>query len=183
MKSVATYSRWMFLLEAVVRIPVGLLLLTVAFVAVPLMIKQEVAEGHGSWGALVFDIFPLVLGYLIFSSGVRRVHAALLKNCWFKAGTEGISFRLPYQARPKTFFLTNKIVELTLPWTDVLRMYPLLNANFCQLISVPISVHQWLTRQAFTPSIRRRRANATVSTARPSMVASVAGSGITINLS
>jgi hypothetical protein len=125
MKSVATYSRWIFLLEAIVRIPVGLLLLTVAFVAVPLMISQEVAEGHGSWGALVLDIIPLVLGYLAFSSGVRRVHAAVQKNCWFKAGAEGISFRLPYQARPKTLFFTNKIVELTLPWNDVLRMYPL----------------------------------------------------------
>jgi hypothetical protein len=125
MKSVATYSRWMFLLEAVVRIPIGLLLLTVAFVAVPLMIKQEVAEGHGSWGALVFDILPLALGYLTFSSGVRRIHAALLKNCWFKAGSEGIAFRLPFKSRPQTLFLTYKIVELTLPWTDVLRMYPL----------------------------------------------------------
>jgi hypothetical protein len=125
MKDVATYSRWMFLFEAVVRIPIGLLLLLVAFVSVPLMIKQEVAEGHGSWGALVLDIIPLVLGFLAFSSGVRRVHAALLKNCWFKAGAEGIAFRLPYKARPKTLFFTNKIVELTIPWEDVLRMYPL----------------------------------------------------------
>jgi hypothetical protein len=125
MKDVATYSRWMFVVEAVVRIPLGLLLLIVAFVAVPLMIKQEVAEGHGGWGALVFDIFPLILGYLAFSSGVRRVHAAVLKNCWFKAGAEGIAFRLPYKARPQTLFLTNKIVELTIPWKDVRRMYPL----------------------------------------------------------
>ena len=125
MKDVATYSRWMFLFEAVVRIPLGLLLLLVAFVSVPLMIKQEVAEGHGSWGALVLDIIPLVLGFLAFSSGVRRVHAALLKNCWFKAGAEGIAFRLPYKGRPKTLFFTNKIVERTIPWEDVLRMYPL----------------------------------------------------------
>jgi hypothetical protein len=125
MKDVATYSRWMFLFEAVVRIPLGLLLLLVAFVSVPLMIKQEVAEGHGSWGALTLDIIPLVLGYLAFSSGVRRVHAALLKNCWFKAGAEGIAFRLPYKGRRKTLFFTNKIVERTIPWEDVLRMYPL----------------------------------------------------------
>ncbi len=125
MKDVATYSRWQFLFEAVLRIPVGLLLLVVAFYAVPRMVEDGVAEGHGSWGALVLDVIPLVLGYLAFSSGVRRVHAALLKNCWFRAGAEGIAFRLPYRARPKTFFLTNKIVELTIPWKNVLRMYPL----------------------------------------------------------
>src|ERR1700722_8884946 len=101
MNDVATYCRWQFLFEAIVRIPIGLLLLIVAFFAVPRMINQEIAEGHGSWGELILDIFPLVLGYLIFSSGVRRVHAAVQKNCWFKAGTEGIAFRLPYQARPK----------------------------------------------------------------------------------
>jgi hypothetical protein len=125
MKDVATYSRWMFIFEAVARIPIGLLLLTVAFVAVPRMIKQEVAEGHGSWGALVLDIIPLVLGFLAFSSGARRIHAAVLRNCWFRAGAVGIAFRLPYKARPRTLFLTNKIVELTIPWEDVLRMYPL----------------------------------------------------------
>jgi hypothetical protein len=125
MKAVATYCRWKFLLEAVVRIPVGLLLLFVAFYVVPVMIGDEVAQGHASWGALVFATIPFLVGFLIFSSGTRRIHAAFMRNCWFKAGTEGISFRLPYKSRPKTLFLTNKIVELTLPWKDVLRMYPL----------------------------------------------------------
>jgi hypothetical protein len=125
MKDVATYCRWKFLLEVVVRIPVGLLLLFVAFYAVPHMIADEVAEGHGSWGALAFGIFPFLLGYLIFSSGVRRVHAAVLSNCWFRAGLEGIAFRLPYKARPQTLFLTHKIAEVALPWKDVRKIYPL----------------------------------------------------------
>jgi hypothetical protein len=125
MKDVATYCRWKFLLEAVVRIPAGLLLLFVAFFAVPHMVANEVAQGHGSWSALVFATIPFLVGFLIFSSGTRRIHAAFMRNCWFKAGTEGISFRLPYKSRPKTLFFTNKIVELTLPWKDVLKMYPL----------------------------------------------------------
>jgi hypothetical protein len=125
MKDVATYFRWKFLLEAAVRIPIGLLLLFVAFYVVPVMIGDEVAQGHASWGALGFAIFPLLLGFAIFSSGVRRIHAAVLRNCWFKAGPEGISFRLPYKSRPQTLFLTCKITEFTIPWKDVRKMYPL----------------------------------------------------------
>ncbi|HTQ30710.1 MAG TPA: hypothetical protein VMI53_05820 [Opitutaceae bacterium] len=43
MKPVATYCRWKFLPEAVLRIPVGLLLLFVAFYVAPLMVADEVA--------------------------------------------------------------------------------------------------------------------------------------------
>jgi hypothetical protein len=48
-----------------------------------------------------------------------------MRNCWFKAGPEGVSFRLPYKSRPQTLFLTHKIAELTIPWKDVRKMYPL----------------------------------------------------------
>ncbi|HXA14930.1 MAG TPA: hypothetical protein VNW23_07360 [Opitutaceae bacterium] len=125
MKDVATYCRWKFLLEAVVRIPVGLLLLFVAFFAVPQMVADEVAQKHGTWSGLGFAVIPLLIGYLIFSSGVRRVHAAVLDNCWFRAGSEGIAFRLPYKSRPQTLFLTHKIAEVALPWKDVRKIYPL----------------------------------------------------------
>jgi hypothetical protein len=125
MKSVATYCRWKFLLEAVMRIPLGLLLLFVAFFAVPQMVADEVAQKHGSWSELGFALIPFLLGFLIFSSGVRRLHATYLHNCWFRGGPEGISFRLPYGSRPQTLFLTFKIAKLALPWKDVLKMYPL----------------------------------------------------------
>jgi hypothetical protein len=125
MKDVATYCRWKFLLEAALRIPVGLLLLLVAFFAAPKMAAEDVANGHGSRGELFLAIIPLLLGFLIFSSGVRRLHAAVLRNCWFQAGTGGIAFRLPYKARPQTLFLTYKIAEPTIPWKDIRKMYPL----------------------------------------------------------
>jgi hypothetical protein len=125
MKDVATYCRWKFLLGAVVRIPVGLLLVFVAFFVAPQMVAEEVAQGHGSWGELFLGIIPLLIGFLIFSSGVRQVHAAFMRNCWFKGGADGISFRLPYNARPQTLFLTHKVAELTIPWQDVRKIYPL----------------------------------------------------------
>ena len=125
MKDVATYCRWKFLLEAVVRIPVGLLLLFVAFFVAPQMAAEDVANGHGSPGGLFFALIPLLIGFAIFSSGVRRGHAAVLSNCWFRAGPEGIAFRLPYKARPQTLFLTHKIAEIALPWKDVRKIYPL----------------------------------------------------------
>jgi hypothetical protein len=125
MKDVAAYCRWRFILEAILRIPVGLLLIVVAFVAVPAMVRDEVAKGHGSWGELGFGLIPLLIGYLIFSSGTRRLHAAVLTNCWFKAGPDGLAFRVPYNARPQTLFLTHKIAERTVPWPDVLKVYPL----------------------------------------------------------
>ncbi len=125
MKDVATYCRWKFVLEAILRIPVGLLLIVVAFVAVPAMVKDEVAQGHGNWGELGFGLIPFLIGYFIFSSGVRRLHAAVLTNCWFKAGPDGIAFRLPYRANPRTLFLTHKITEHIVPWSDVLKLYPL----------------------------------------------------------
>jgi hypothetical protein len=121
----ATYCRWKFFVEAILRIPIGLLLLSVALVVTPLMVKDEVAKGHGSWSLLMMGIFPLLIEFLILSSGVRRLHAALLRNCWLKSGPEGISFRLPYKAQSKTFFLTNKIAERVIPWNDVLKTYPL----------------------------------------------------------
>jgi hypothetical protein len=125
MNDVATYCRWKFLLEAVVRIPVGLLMLFVAFYIAPQMAADDVASGHGNWSELCFGIIPFFVGFLIFSSGTRHSHAAFMRNCWFKGGPDGISFRLPYKSRPQTLFLTHKIVELTIPRQDVRKIYPL----------------------------------------------------------
>jgi hypothetical protein len=72
-----------------------------------------------------FFLIPSIVGFLIFSSGTRRIHAAVLRNCWFKGGADGISFRLPHKARRQTLFLTYNIAELTLPWKDVRKIYPL----------------------------------------------------------
>jgi hypothetical protein len=125
MNDVATYCRWKFVLEAVMRIPLGLLLLFVALYIAPQMAADDVASGQGNWGGLFFALIPFLVGFLIFSSGTRRVHAATMRNCWFKGGAEGIAFRLPYKARRQTLFLTCKIAELNLPWKDVQRIYPL----------------------------------------------------------
>ena len=46
-------------------------------------------------------------------------------RCWFRAGSEGIAFRLPYKSRPQTLLLTHKIAEVALPWKDVRKIYPL----------------------------------------------------------
>ncbi len=125
MKDVATYCRWKFVLEAITRIPSALLLFAAAFLAAPAMTKDEIAHGQGSWGGVGLALVSFLVGYVIFSSGLRRLHAAVLTNCWFKAGANGIAFRLPYKANPQTLFLTHKITERTVPWTDVLKLYPL----------------------------------------------------------
>jgi hypothetical protein len=120
-KDVATFCRWKFLVEAVVRIPVGALLFTVG-VLTPLMFQEDIRNGHASPVALVMGLFPLLLGYGIFASGVRRVQAACQRGCWLRAGPAGISFRLPYKAEWRTGFLTNRRAERSIAWPEIRRI-------------------------------------------------------------
>jgi hypothetical protein len=124
MTDVATYCRWKFLIEALTGIPVGALLLTVA-VLTPTMFEEDIRNGHASPVVLVMGLFPLLLGYGIFTSGVRRVQAACQRGCWLRAGPGGIGFCLPYKAEWRTGFLTNRLAERTIPWEEVRRFYSL----------------------------------------------------------
>ena len=122
MKDVATYCRWKFLLEAVTRIPVGAFLLTVGLLT-PKMFEEDIRNGHASPVVLVMGLIPLLFGYGILTSGIRRVQAAFQRGCWLRAGTEGIGFRLPYKAEWRTAFLSNRLAERTIPWGEVRRFY------------------------------------------------------------
>jgi len=100
------------------RIPFGMLFLFVAAILVVSIQNSVRAHGgslEGAWAALI----PFGFGYLILSSGSRRLHAACLSGCWFKAGPGGISFRLPYGANGQTLFLTYRMCERTFTWPEV----------------------------------------------------------------
>lgn len=120
MTPVATYCRWKPILSACWKIPIGLAALAIALVLVPFFIMRE----HASWALLIVAIMPLAIGGFSFTEGVRRAQAAFEKDCWLKAGPEGIAFRLPGRARRNALFLTYDIMERTILWSDVVRYYP-----------------------------------------------------------
>ena len=122
MKDVATFCRWKFLLEALLRLPIGTLLLAVAG-ATPFMMQEDISSGRSSPAVLLLGVFPFLLGYAIFTSGVRRVQAACQRGCWLRAGPAGLSMRLPYKAEWRTAFLTNRLAEHSLTWAEVRNYY------------------------------------------------------------
>jgi hypothetical protein len=73
---------------------------------------------EGAWAALI----PFGFGYLVLSSGSRRLHAACLRGCWLRAGPDGIAFRLPYGGNWQTLFLTYRMCERTFGWSEVKRL-------------------------------------------------------------
>ena len=120
MKPVATFSRWKPRLSACWEIPFGLAALAIALVLVPVFIVKD----HDSWGLMIMALMPFTIGALSFTEGVRRARGSFEKDCWLKAGPEGIAFRLPGRARRKALFLAYDMMERMIPWADVVRYYP-----------------------------------------------------------
>ena len=120
MKQVATFCRWKPRLSACWEIPFGLVALAIALVLVPVFIMKE----HASWGLMIMALMPLTIGGLSLTEGVRHARGSFEKDCWLKAGPEGIAFRLPGRARRQAFFLAYDMMERTIPWAEVTRYYP-----------------------------------------------------------
>lgn len=108
MKDVATYSRWKPALGAAPRLLFGVVGLTAAFVL-----------GRFMGAPLYICLLPTTIGFLFFSAGVRRLFAAFEKDCWLRAGPEGIAWRLPGRARAKTLWCAYDMDERSIGWKDV----------------------------------------------------------------
>lgn len=124
LKPVATYCRWKSALQACWEIPFALMALVVALGVVPYFVAVEVVgREHGSWMLLIMGIMPLLIGGFSLTSGVRGARAAFEKDCWLKAGPEGISCRVPGNARRSAWYFGYDLEERFVPWTDVTRWY------------------------------------------------------------
>lgn len=108
------------MLSACWEIPFGLVALAIAVVLLPFFIMKE----HAPWGVMILGIMPLTIGGLSFTEGVRRARGCFEKDCWLKAGPEGIAFRLPGRARRKALWLAYDMMARTIPWADVTKYYP-----------------------------------------------------------
>lgn len=124
MNPVATFSRWKPLLLGSFSAVFGLLTLGIALILVPWFVHTEVVgRQHGSWGLLALGILPLVIGWASTSSGILRLRAVFEKNLRLLAGPEGISLRVPGRAKASRLWFSYDLIELAVPWTDVLDVY------------------------------------------------------------
>jgi hypothetical protein len=124
MSPVATYCRWKSAALASWQIPFALMALVVALGVVPYFVAVEVVgREHGSWMLLIVGIMPLLIGGLSLASGVRAARAAFEKDCWLKAGPEGISCRVPENTRRSAWSFAYDLEERFVPWADVDKWY------------------------------------------------------------
>lgn len=74
---------------------VGLALLSLLFLGTAALVPFFIAHEGASWALLALALMPLALGWATLAAGVRRLRAALEKDCFLRAGPAGLALRLP----------------------------------------------------------------------------------------
>ncbi len=118
MKSVATYRGRGLLAGVVLPFLMGLAAWG-ATLAVPFFIHSEVSRGSGSWILLILAVMPLGLGWLFLSEGTRRLRASGERDCFLKAGPDGLSMRLPGNATRASAYFSYAVWEYSFRWDEV----------------------------------------------------------------
>jgi hypothetical protein len=123
MQDVTTYAPVRIALLGILRVVFGLL------VAVPAGLIIWIGPGGeagaprqpGDLGPLWFYFVGLVLGFVAFcitTGGLGRVVSAFAKDCYFRAGPEGIAIRLPVQG----WFGRFRLTEYNFQWAEIKQL-------------------------------------------------------------
>lgn len=122
MHDLTDYSRVRVFLAGVWRLLFGLVM---GFSATVLMVivVQTAGEPHSAEGlppglTMVAGSVLGLVALVILSGAIGRMISAFSKNCFFRAGREGISVRLPRQR----WFGRFRVVEYWFKWSEVYRV-------------------------------------------------------------
>jgi hypothetical protein len=63
-------------------------------------------------------VFFLLVGVLIFSGGIGRICCAFARNCYLRAGPQGMALRFPELG----WFGRFRVREHAIPWREVARL-------------------------------------------------------------
>jgi hypothetical protein len=119
MRDVATYSRWRIALGALPSFLFAAIGLGAGLILGPIMMLAEIRRLHEGYSPLIVCVFPTAIGVLFLVIGIRRVREALEKNCWLRAGPEGLAWRLPGRGHWKTLWCVYPVDEYFVAWKDV----------------------------------------------------------------
>ena len=124
MQDVTTYSPIRVAMAGIKRVIFGALL-AVPGVAIVVWIGPNGEPGAtrapGDLGPLWFFFVGLVLAFVAFcfiAGGVGRVISAFVRDCYFRAGAEGMAIRVPLQG----WFGRFKVMEYAYKWEEVERI-------------------------------------------------------------
>ena len=114
-----TYSRARVFLSGLWRLIFGLAFGVVLYALVYALAKTA-GQPHSAADPprRLIALAPLIIGLvavLAISSGLGRMVSAFAKNCFFRAGREGISIRLPVRG----WFGRFRLAEYWIKWSDV----------------------------------------------------------------
>lgn len=125
MKDVATYSRLGQGLWSLPQLLFGAVGLTAGLWVLPTILLAEIRRFHESYLKLLICVMPISIGILFLSGGLRKLRAAFEKDCWLRAGPEGLSWRVPGRARARTLWCAYDMSQGSAAWKDVVKLFPL----------------------------------------------------------
>ena len=118
MKSVAAYRGRDLAFGALGPLLMGLASAGVVL-AVPYFIASEGSRGSFPWGLLIVAVMPLGLAWLFLSDAAQRLKASGEKDCFLKAGPEGLALRLPGKATRASAYFSYEMWDYSFRWDEV----------------------------------------------------------------
>jgi len=123
LQDVTTYAPARIVLLGILRLTFGLLLAVPAATIIWIGPNGEPGAPRqpGDLGPLWFFFVGLVLGFVAFAiaaGGVGRVVSAFAKDCYFRAGPDGIAIRLPVQG----WFGRYRMTEYNFRWSEIKQL-------------------------------------------------------------
>jgi hypothetical protein len=119
---VTTYAPVRIALLGILRAIFGLLVALMGVVAVWATASGDSAPRQpGDMPSWWMSLVGLVLGFVGFaiaSGGLRRVVSAFAKDCYFRAGPEGLAIRLPVQG----WFGRFRLTEYNFQWSEIKQL-------------------------------------------------------------
>lgn len=132
MQDLTTYSRIRVAMAGVRRVIFGALLAVPGGAIIWIGPNGEpgATRAPGDLGPLWFFFVGLVLAFValcFIAGGLGRVISAFARDCYFRAGLEGVAIRVPLQG----WFGRFKVMEYQYRWEEIEKLTPVTNSvNF-----------------------------------------------------
>jgi hypothetical protein len=122
MQDVTTYAPVRIALLGILRAIFGLLVALMGVVAVWATASGDSAPRQPgdmpSWWMFFIGLMLGFAAFCIFSGGVGRVLSAFAKDCYFRAGPDGLAIRLPVQG----WFGRFRLTEYNFQWGEIKQL-------------------------------------------------------------
>lgn len=122
MQDVTTYAPVRIALLGIVRAIFGLLIALMGVVAVWATASGDSAPRNPgdmpSWWLMLVGLVLSFVGFAFVAGGVGRLISAFAKDCYFRAGPDGLAIRVPVQG----WFGRFKLTEYDFQWSEIKQL-------------------------------------------------------------